>query len=181
MEQFEYKVMFSTNKLLVSKEMIEANGKTIPSQSIVAIGIEIIDIAKIAIGHAIGGILGGIIGGLIRHGSFGSKNEINRSGSIKDLPNCRGQLVITHKTSGEEKTKVQRIAINSSDPICRKMLEKIVETYKGKFIGFGPQALMEKELKISSKAALIVVIAIVLIVIGLTVFNILESQGYVHY
>lgn len=161
--------------------MIEVNGKTIPAQSILAIGIGIIDITKIAIGQAIGGILGGMIGGLIKHGSFGSKNEINKSGSIKSLPNCRGQLIITHKTSGEEKMRVERIAINSADPICHKMLEKVVETYKGKFIGYGPQALMEKELKISSKAALIVVIAIVLIVIGFIVFNILESQGYVHY
>lgn len=170
MELFEYKIMFSRHKVHISKEMIEYNGKTIPGPSILGIGIGLINITKIAVGQAVGGALGGIIGGMIKHKSFGDKEEINKSGSLKDLPKSRGQLVITYKLNEQEKMRVQRIPINTEDETCHKMLTKMVETFKPKFVGYGPQALMEGELKISQKAAYIVVAIIVIAVIGFSIY-----------
>lgn len=177
MEQFEYKIMFFSHNVKVSKEMIEYNGKTIPGSAILGIGIGLLNVAKIAVGQAVGGILGGFVGGMIRHRSFGDKEEINKSGSLKDLPKSRGQLVITYSPNGpglpadrQEKMKVQRIPINTEDETCHKMLTKIVETFKPKFIGYGPQALMEGELKISQKAAYIVVAIIVIALIGFGIY-----------
>lgn len=170
MEQFEYKIMFMNNKIQISKEMIEYNGKTIPAPAIVGIGIGLLNIAKIAVGQAVGGILGGFIGGIIKHKSFGNKEEINSTGSLKDLPNGKGQLIITYKPDGQEKMKVQRIPINTEDENCRKMLGKMVETFKAKFVGYGPQIMMDSELKISQKAAYIVVAIIVMALIGFGVY-----------
>lgn len=170
MEQFEYKIMFMSHKVNISKEMIEYNGKTIPAPAVTGIGIGLLNVAKIAVGQAVGGMLGGFVGGMIKHKSFGGKDEINKSGSLKDMPNGRGQLIITYKPDGQEKMKVQRVPINTEDEICRKMLEKIVETFKPKFVGYGPQVMMDSELKISQKAAYIVVAIIVIAVIGFGIY-----------
>lgn len=170
MEQFEYKIMFSSHKVQISKEMIEYNGKTIPGQAITGIGIGLLNVAKIAVGQAVGGMLGGFVGGIIKHRSYGGKEEINKSGSLKDLPKSRGQLIITYKLNEQEKMKVQRIPINTEDETCHKMLIKMVETFHSKFVGYGPQTLMEGELKISQKAAYIVVAIIVIAVIGFSIY-----------
>lgn len=185
MDQFEYKIMFSTQKVTVSKEMIEHNGKTIPAPSILGIGISLINVTKIAVGQAVGGALGGLIGGAIKAGSYSDSNSVNKSGSIKDLPDSRGQLVITYNpeghgttTDGAQKMKVERIVINSADPVCRKMLEKVVETYKSKFIGFGPQVLIEKELNISHKAALIFAAIVILGILAFGIYSAMNPGSY---
>ena len=140
MEQFEYKVGLWTHKVCVAKEMIEYRNTTVPGPLIKSIGIGFISVAKIVVGRA----LGGLLGNTIAYKGFGGGGEINKTTDFTDMPKSMGQLVIGYKFNEQEKEKFMRIPINSDNPDCKLMLTKIVETFKYKFIGFCPQAVLEK-------------------------------------
>lgn len=174
MAKFSYKQGFSNVEIDIAREMISFKGKTIPAREVVGIGLGFTDIAKVAIGQA----LGGIIGTLIAQKGYSGSPVISKN--LAEMPKSRfAQMIITYNE--DDKQKFIRVPLNTTDDICMKMIHAVAKEYPSKFIGFGSLVRIQSELKISSKATLMIVIAIVLIVIGFTVFNILESQGYVHY
>lgn len=152
--------MFFTQKVGISKEMIQYNGKTIPSQSIIGIGMAIISFAG-TLGKNVG-LLGGLLGRLIDRKIDGNDSSF------------RGNLMITYKPSGQEKIRVAYIGINTADPVCRKMLEKVIQTYKKKFIGSGSQLEIQEKLKAPQNK--IIIITIIAIILGILAFI---TYGYI--
>lgn len=174
MEQFEYKVGLWTHKVGIAKEMIEYKSTTIPGPSITSIGIGFMSVAKLAIGGAVGGLLGQTIA----NRGFGGGGEITKTTDLKDLPKSMGQLVIGYKLNEQEKEKFMRIPINSDNPDCKRMLERVAETFKEKFIGFGPQAVVEKAMGVSQKLAYLFVAIIVLAIFAYGIYSALSQGGY---
>ncbi len=166
MEKFDYKVGFFSHSVEVSKEMITYRGKGIPENQIVGIGIGLISVAKMAIGGAIGGIAGQLIAQGIKSPETGK--------DLNNIPKSMGQLIVAYsegvESSGEEKNvKAMRIPITTKDETCMKMFKTIKETYGGKFKGYGPVPMIDKELGISHKLTYVFVAVVVLLAIGATI------------
>ncbi len=178
MEQFEYKIALWTHKVCIAKEMIEYRGTTVPGPAIKNIGIGFISITTMAVNGAISGVVGNLLGNKIARGGFGNSGEITKTTDLKDLPNSMGQLIIGYKLNEQEKEKFMRIPINSDNPDCKRMLEKVMGIFKDKFIGFGPQAVMEKAMGVSQKAAYIFVGIIVLVIVAYGIYSALNQGGY---
>ncbi len=154
MAKHTYKVAFFTHEVDVAREMISYKGKTVPGQSVTGVGFSFIKVGYAAVGGAIGGIAG----------SFIANKGLTSGEIIKDVSQipekCMGQLVVTYNNE-EQKQKVLRVPISTSDQACKAMLLDIANNFKEKFVGFGPQALIEKELNISQKAAYVFVALII--------------------
>ena len=166
MEKFDYKVGFFSHSVEVSKEMITYRGKGIPENQIVAVGIGLISVAKMAIGGALGGIAGQLIAQGIKAPATGK--------DLNEIPKSMGQLIVAYneggESSGEEKNvKALRIPITTKDDTCMKMLKTVKETYGSKFKGYGPVATMDKELGISHKLTYVFVAVVVLLSIFATI------------
>ncbi|MFA7686148.1 MAG: hypothetical protein WCX95_05125 [Candidatus Gracilibacteria bacterium] len=172
MEKFTYKVAFFTHEIDVSKELITYRGKNIPGNSITGIGF-----AFVKAGQAIaGGLLGGIIGTTIANKAFEMGGNLDKN--LANLPNTFGQMIITYCEDGSSQ-KVLRVPISAGDENCKKMMEAVVKIFSEKFVGFGGQPIVEKELKISHKVTYIVVGIIIAIVVGILLYGaFMEPSGF---
>lgn len=173
MSKFIYKVAFFTHEVEVAQEMIAYKGKTIPANSITAIGIGLMNITKIAVGQA----LGGVVGGLLANKGFGATEGLKKD--LSSLPeSAMGQLTISYSGEDQQKQKVLRIPINTKDESCKSMLQEIARNFKDKFVGFGGLPLVEKELNISQKNAYIFVAVIILIILGFIALTLTKESNY---
>lgn len=170
MEKFTYKVTFFTHEIDVSREVITYKGKTIPGNFITGIGF-----ALVKIGQAVAGqLLGGIIGATIAKKGFEMGDKLDKN--LANLPDTFGQMIITYSENGNSQ-KVIRIPISTSDENCKKMMEAVVKIFNSKFVGFGGQPIVEKELKISHKITYIVATVIILAIVGIAIYGTLMENG----
>lgn len=172
MAKYTFKVGFFTQEIDVAKEMIAYKGKTIPGNSVTGVGFTFIKVGYVAVGGAVGGLVGSMIA---------NKGYLTGASIEKDIgklpENALGQLVVTY-SDGTPKQQVLRVPISTKDQNCKNMLLDIAGLFKEKFVGFGPQALVEKELQISQRGALIAVAVIVLIMFAFIAFALASEGGY---
>jgi hypothetical protein len=169
MEKFTYKVAFFTHEISVGKDLITYKDKSIPANQVTGIGFGLVNIGR----QVAGQLLGGIAGAIIAEKGFSGNGPLDKN--LTNLPGAMGQIVITYSEDGTNQ-KVLRVPISTTDENCKRMLETIAKDFSTKFVGFGGQPVVEKELKISQKAAWIAVGIIFAIIIGIGVFAAL-SEG----
>lgn len=175
MQQFEYKNVFITQKVGVSKEMISYKDKNIPSISIMNWGIEVIPVGRMAMGQAMGGIIGGIIASEMTKRQYGKLNEVNKEIDLKNLPAKIGQILISYQESPESKKKLLRIPLDTKDPQCQMMMESFKTSFAEKFLGVGLPGKIQKEMNLPSKGIWLAAIVIILAIAGVAASIILSS------
>jgi|GEM_PF-1720238 len=172
MEKFTYKVTLFTHEVEVCKEMISYKGKTIPGNLITGIGFSFVKVGQVIAGQ----LLGGVVGAAISQKGF-SAGGLDKD--ITNLPDAFGQMIITYSEDGKSQ-KVLRIPVSSGDENCKRMLTTVASIFQDRFVGFGGQAFVEKELKISQKVAYIIVAVIIItIVVIAIVMGSLQDSGSV--
>lgn len=169
MEKFTYKVTLFTHEVDVGEEMISYKGKIVPGNSITGIGFSFIKVGQVLAGQ----LLGGMVGAAISQRGF-EAGGLNKD--ITTIPDAFGQMIITYSEDGKSQ-KVLRIPISSGDESCKRMLETVARIFKDKFVGFGGQAFVEKELKISQKVAYIIVTVVIISIVIIAILIGLSESG----
>lgn len=171
MAKFSYKQSFSSVEIDITKEMISFKGKTIPAQNVTGIGLGFTEMGKVVAGQ----VLGGLIGGFIAKKGYEAGNKLNKK--ISEIPKSRfGHMIITYNEDGNQ--KVMRIAINTTDENCLKMIETVAKEYHTKFIGFGGLPIVEKTLNIKHTAIIIVTVVIIGLIAAAIIYGSVSSGAY---
>lgn len=171
MAKYSYKVGFFTQEVDIAKEMISYKGKTIPGQAVTGIGFVFIKIGY----AAVGGALGGVVGSMIANKGF-STAEVEKD--MTKLPeNAMGHMIITY-SDGTPKQQVIRIPVSTKDENAKNMLRDVADLFKDRFVGFGLQAVIEKELKVSQKGVYIVIAIIFILMFGFIALSLVDGGGY---
>ncbi len=160
MQQFQYKILWSTHKVGISREMISYKNKNIQASQITGFGIQLVPVTRYAMGP-------GAASWALTRKKYLPYKEINKKVDLENLPDKNAQLIIAYTEPGQEKKKSLYIPTFTDNKDCVQMLKTMKKTFPNKFVGVGIPPQVTKALGISLKATWVAIAIIILVATGI--------------
>ncbi|MDA1060869.1 MAG: hypothetical protein O3B47_03690 [bacterium] len=161
MQQFEYKVLWSTHKIGISREMISYKNKNIQESQITGFAIQLVPVTRYALGP-------GALSYALTKKKYAPFQKVNKNIDFNQLPDKNAQLIIAYKEHGQEKKKQIYLPLFTDNKICIDILNTMKKTFPGKYEGIGMPNEVMKVLGLSMKATWIAFVIIILFCLGIT-------------